>query len=130
MLYLDSSALVKLVVAEPETPALRDYLRNQHGEHWVTSMLARVEVPRAVVVHGTDAVDLARELLDDVDQVPLSPDLLDEAAGLAPGVLRSLDAIHVATAARLATELVAVVAYDQRLLQALDAVGLPGASPA
>ncbi len=128
MIYLDSSALVKLVVTEPETPHLVSWLKNHPGVDRATSWLARVEVVRAVLEDGEAAVQLARAVLLELDQMSITPDLLDEA-GVLTQPLRSLDAIHLASAKRLAPDLTAFVACDKRLLAAADQAGLPIASP-
>src|SRR5262245_46646393 len=93
-----------------------------------SSMLCRTELPRAVRGGGDIAYLRAQLILGDLLQVPLTPDLL-EAAGSLPGPLRSLDAIHLATALRLRDGLHWLVAYDQRLLGAAQQAGLPTASP-
>lgn len=129
-LYLDSSALVKLVKREAETAALRRYLRRHRADTRVTSALARVEVVRAVSAGGSPAVALARWQLTKVDQVNLGTELLDDAADLASGsVLRSLDAIHLASARAVGTDLRAVVTYDLRMADAANALGLVVAAP-
>lgn len=129
-LYLDSSALVKLVQQEGESSALRRYLRRHRSDGRVTSALARVEVVRAVSAGGPAAVAHARRQLARLDQINLDVDLLDEAASLAPGsVLRSLDAIHLAAARSIGADLRAVVAYDRRLLDAAASVGLMVEAP-
>lgn len=130
-LYLDSSALVKLVQVEAESAALRKYLRRHKSDERVTSALARVEVVRAVLAGGAAAVARARRQLARVYLVPLDRALLDDAATLASGVvLRSLDAVHLAAARRLGPDLRSVVTYDQRMKDAADSVGLPAAAPA
>jgi len=129
MIYLDSSALVKLVVEEAESGALRAYLRERHGSDRVTSALARVEVVRAVRSKGAGAVALAGDVLRKTDSIPLSIDLLDEAALLADDVLRTLDAIHIASAQRVGPDLIALVAYDRRLVDAAACSGLAAISP-
>lgn len=128
MIYFDTSALVKLVVKEPESAALATWLDGHIPRRKGSSMLCRVELPRAVR-HGGDLAYLrAQMILGDLMQLPLTPELLD-AAGSLPGPLRSLDAIHLATALRLRGELYALVAYDRRLLDAAELAGLPTASP-
>ncbi len=127
-LYLDSSALVKLVVAEPESAALRGYLAGRPDR--VSSALARVEVPRAVRLHGRRALARAGRLLGRVRLLCLDDALLDEAAGLGPEVLRSLDAIHLASARTLGDELEAVVTYDRRMAEASESLHLKVAAPA
>lgn len=127
--YLDSSAVVKLVQREAESQALRRYLRPHRGEQRVSSALARVEVVRAVRAGGTDMVQLAHRQLGRLYLVPMHRDLLDEAAELGEGLLRSLDAIHLASAGRLGAELRALVTYDIRMRDAARGLGLPVASP-
>ena len=129
-LYLDASALVKLVQLEAQSEALRRFLRHHRGDEKATSALSRVEVVRAVLDGGPPAVAKARRLLGRVHLVPLDRTLLDDAATLGAGqILRSLDAIHLAAAYRLGPELRAVVTYDQRMAQAAAALGLPAAAP-
>jgi len=130
VIYFDTSALAKLVIKEPESTALVSWLgeRDHVGRRKGSSMLCRVELPRAVR-HGGDLAYLrAQMILGDLMQVPLTPELLD-AAGSLPGSLRSLDAIHLVTALRLRAELSVLVAYDQLLLAAARLAGLPTASP-
>jgi predicted nucleic acid-binding protein len=127
-LYLDSSAIVKLVQTEPESSALRRYLRQHRADDKVTSELARVEVVRAVLPGGAPALGKARRQLARFHQVSLTRDLLDAAATLAPEtLLRSLDAIHVASA-QLA-DLRALVTYDERMVSAARAAGIETAAP-
>lgn len=129
MIYLDSSALVKLVVTEAETGALEPWLADT-DQPLASSALARVEVVRASRSIEAALTDRAERLCWGIDLVPLDPDLLREAALLAPATLRSLDAIHLASALRLAEAgPVEVVAYDRRLLEAARAVGLATVSP-
>jgi uncharacterized protein len=130
LIYLDSSALVKLVTPEAETAALRQFLSDHSDQPAITAALARLEVVRAVRRAGPDAIDDARELLDRVAQVALSEELLDDAADLGDQVLRSLDAIHLAAALTLGPALTAFVAYDKRLNQAAGEQGLALATPA
>lgn len=129
-LYLDASALVKLVQAEAESAALRRYLRRYRADERVTSALSRVEVVRAVLAGGPAAVAKARRQLSRLYLVPLDRALLDDAATLGDGhVLRSLDAVHLAAAKRLGPDLRSVVTYDRRMTEAANAVGLPVAAP-
>lgn len=127
MLYLDSSALVKLVVTEPETSALRRYLRA--GPARVTSVLAVAEVLRAALRRDDGLVETARRLLARIDRIALGTQLIERAGTLMPRDMRTLDALHVASALEIGGELEAVVAYDRRLLDAATALGLPTASP-
>lgn len=129
MLYLDSSALLKLVVIEDETQALSQYLDSQPGIPVVTSALARVEVARAARRSGEEHSAAVARVLSSVDQIPLSQSLLDDAGRVEPPVLRSLDSIHLVSAQRIAADLFAFIAYDARLLAAAADAGLPTATP-
>lgn len=130
-LYLDSSALVKLVQRETESEALRRFLRRNRGDELVTSALARVEVVRAVYGGGAGAVAKARRQLSRLDQVLLTTDLLDRAATLAPdGQLRSLDAVHLAAAQLVGSDLRAILTYDVRMADAARSLGFEVETPA
>ena len=128
MVYLDASAIVKLVVAEPESAALRRELAGD--PEWVSSALARVEVLRALRRTGAaaDAVRYAEELIDRIALIALEEPILEAAAAAEPVGLRSLDSLHLATALSLAG-LDAFCAYDRRLLAAAAAAGLSVLSP-
>ncbi len=94
--YLDSSAIVKLVVRELETEALLAFLEPRQVR--VTSALARVEVVRAVRRHGRSAIGRAEQVLDGLSLLGLDDALLDSAVAIDANDLRSLDAIHIASA--------------------------------
>ncbi len=130
MIVLDSSALVKLVLEEPESAALETWLSGRPQLSVTASELVRVEVLRAVVRRDATGVPGARALLAGIDLVPLSRELLESAADLGPPSLRSLDALHLATALGLGSALEALVVYDERLAQAATDVGLPVVAPA
>jgi predicted nucleic acid-binding protein len=125
--YLDSSAIVKLVVAEAESSALAGHLRRRPVR--ASCALARVEVVRAVEAHGEPAVSRARALLDRIWLVRLDDALLDAAAGLPGRGLRSLDAIHLAAARALGDDLAEVVTYDRRMADAATRLGVSVAAP-
>ncbi len=125
--YLDASALVKLVITEAETPALRGFLRGHPRR--ASSRLAGVEVARALARLEVGAEDALGRLLPDLHLVDISDEILDEAARLAPTTLRTLDAIHLATALRLRPDLAALVTYDRRLAEAAEDAGLPVVAP-
>lgn len=130
MIYLDTSALLKLVFAEDESAALRHWLgAARAGTPLTSSDLTRVEVLRAC--HRVDVahLPLAQTVLAQLDLVPLGRDLLDAAAELPGRHLRSLDALHLATAISLGNALDVFVAYDARLLDAARDAGLPVTSP-
>jgi uncharacterized protein len=127
--YLDSSALVKLVVPEPETDALVAYLSDRPQRF--SCALVRVEVLRAVWRHGTPATRRARQLVDRLALLRLDDVLLDAAADLGGGgILRSLDAIHLAAARTLGPEPAELVTYDLRMADAARGLGLVATAPA
>jgi predicted nucleic acid-binding protein len=128
VIYLDSSAIVKLILPEPESPVLRDFLATD--ENQVSSGLARVEVLRTVrrVDDTEDRRRLAERVLARVSLVAMSEPLLAKAGALGPPILRSLDAIHLATALSL-DGLDAFVTYDHRVADAAREAGLAVASP-
>ena len=125
--YLDSSAIVKLAVEEPESAALRRYLRRRRP--FVTSALARTEVARALLPLGQAAVRRGQDVLSRVDLVRVNERVLSTAGALLPVELRSLDAIHLATAQQLGTDLARVVTYDERMAAAAEALGWSVAAP-
>jgi predicted nucleic acid-binding protein len=124
--YLDSSAFVKIVVNETESSALRNWLR---GRPWTSSVLLRAEVLRAVRPHGVAAVETARKMLGLGELIRLNPALLDQSALVGPPELRTLDAIHLAAASILGSDLLALVTYDNRLEQAARLVGMRTIGP-
>jgi predicted nucleic acid-binding protein len=125
--YLDSSAIVKLVIEEPESSALRRHLRRRRP--LVSSALARTEVLRALVLEGEEGVARGRAVLGRIDLVRVNNRVLDEAGILTPADLRSLDAIHLATARDLGSDLGQLVSYDDRMLTAARQLGIRTASP-
>jgi predicted nucleic acid-binding protein len=126
--YLDSSALVKLVVREPESATLLRYLRRRRP--LVSSALARTEVGRAVLPWGAAAALRCREVLDRVELVRINDRVLALAGAILPFDVRSLDAIHLATAALLGPELRQLVTYDVRVAAAARTQGITVVSPA
>jgi len=129
-LYVDTSALVKLVTLEPESAALRGYLAETGDDAEFTAAITRTELVRAAARLRDD--EIARQatlLLTRLQYVEMSTALLDAAAALPPPELRALDAIHLA-AALTAPELRAFVTYDRRLADAATHAGLPVVSPA
>ena len=127
MVYLDSSALAKLVVAEPESRALRRFLRREPER--VSCGLARTEVLRAVRPVGPGAVERARRVLRRVHLIRVDDVLLDAAGMLDAAVLRSLDAIHLAAAQAVAPNLSALITYDRRMAIAAGELGFSVRAP-
>jgi len=130
LIGLDSSAIVKLVAPEPETDALIAFLGTDPER--VTSALALVEVCRAVQRVGGDEVLFrrAREVLSRISLIRIDDPVLRTAAELDPHTLRSLDAIHIATALSTVEPLAALVTYDSRLRDASRLNGITVESPA
>lgn len=129
LLYVESSALVKLVLEEPETRALERLV-----DAWprrVSSIIAAVEVPRAVK-RGFPEVSpeaRAREVLDGLELIALDDPVVTGAADPTPPTLRSLDAVHLASALSLGDDLGAFVTYDARLGRAASEAGVEVLSP-
>jgi predicted nucleic acid-binding protein len=128
-IYLDTSAMVKLVVSEDESAALLRYLGGFPDDTVFSAALARTELLRAVSGSGQPAITQARALLDSIDLVTLTRRLLDDAGVLAPPALRSLDAVHLAAAQRAAGTLRSVVTYDHRMAAAAAELGMATAAP-
>lgn len=125
--YLDSSAIVKLVVREPESAGLRQYLRRRVP--LVSSALARAEVARAVLSLGDPFARRATEVLTRLELVRVSDRILDDAGKLLPADVRSLDAIHLATARIFGASLRQLITYDSRTAAAARGLRLRVASP-
>jgi len=125
--YVDSSALVKLVVPEAESEAVEASLRG--FDRSMSSQLAVVEVGRAALrVHGPSGLALAARVLELFDIMPIDDAVVHRARALAPPSLRSLDAIHLASAL-LPPVAPTVVAFDERLIEAARSHGLVTVSP-
>jgi predicted nucleic acid-binding protein len=128
-LYFDASAFVKTVVDEPESDALRSYLSRVEGMH-TSSALLRTEALRAVRHLGREATGRMRQALDDINLVAVTDGILEAAAMMDPGVMRTLDAIHLATALALGPDLVSIISYDRRMRDGAALLGLSVQSPA
>jgi predicted nucleic acid-binding protein len=128
VVYIDTSALVKLLVPERESRALQQWLVAD-GSSLVSSALTRVELMRAVRRSGRSSPEQVSALLRTVSLLGLSDLVLDRAGRLDPVELRSLDAIHVATALDLGSEIDTLLTYDARLISFCSGFGLVVASP-
>jgi len=125
--YIDSSAIVKLVIAEPESKALRRYLSRR--QPLVSSALARTEVTRALLSGGPEAVARGETVLRRIQLLRLNDRVLGDAGTMQPADLRSLDAIHLASARQLGPSVRQIVTYDERMAEAARAIGWSVASP-
>ncbi|MDQ2788948.1 MAG: VapC toxin family PIN domain ribonuclease [Pseudonocardiales bacterium] len=129
MIYLDTSAFVKLVWAEPESDALGRFLTRRPASPLVSSSLLTVETRRAVQREDPSALGRADLLLTRIGRIGMTSSIVESASRLPDRSLRSLDAIHLATALLLRGDLVAIVTYDKRLAAVAEAHGLPVDSP-
>ncbi len=130
MLYLDTSALMKLIRPEPETESLADWLDEQAPAPWVSSMLIEMELPRAVRRVEPSLLPHVPAIVARISRYEIDEVVRAAAAAFLDPALRSLDAIHLATGdAVFGPKLTAFVCYDERLLAAAAAVGLPTAAP-
>lgn len=129
MIYLDSSALLKLVRREEETLALSEWLDLHSEQPVVSSELGRVEVIRAARRLGGQVLVEARAVVDDLDLVSLDRGVQDVACDIGDPRLRTLDAVHLASALLLGEGLTAFIAYDHRLAGAARAAGLAVVTP-
>jgi len=130
VIYLDSSALVKLAVTEPESAALARWLAERADQPLVSSALHRAEVARAVWRAEPGALPRSYRVMKRIARVALSADVLDDSATMQPQDLDAAQAIHLASALALKRDLVAFVSYDSELAAAARDAGLPVASPA
>lgn len=130
MIYLDSSALVKLAIAERESAGLLSWLAERPNLVQVSSSVIRVEVPRAVWRAEPSALPESYLVIRRTAEIELTGEVLGKAANARPVSLGALDAIHLASALVLRQELTSFVSYDKRLLAAARDAGLPTASPA
>jgi len=127
VLYIDTSALAKLILEEPEPPALQDYLSGAGTV--VSSAVALTELVRAACRVRSDLEGEARQLLEHVVLVNVDRRVLERAATLSPREIRTLDAIHLATAQMLGDELEVIVTYDARMGQAAREAGVKVDAP-
>jgi uncharacterized protein len=125
--YLDSSAIVKLAVEEPESAALRRYLRRRRP--LVSSALARTEVARALLPLGEAGLRRGGDVLSRLELIRVNDRILTIAGALPPAELRTLDAIHLATAQQLEADLARLITYDERMSAAAETIGWPVVAP-
>ena len=126
-MYLDSSALVTIIVERRYVGELHAFLDEHATEDTVTSTIGFIETVRTCDRLGSYPNLMAR-LLREHTEIKVTAEIRDAAAHV-PGALRSLDAVHVASAQKLGSELISLVTYDKRMADAARAVGLPVAMP-
>jgi predicted nucleic acid-binding protein len=129
MIYLDTSAALKLVLPEPETAALELWIAERAAMPRVSSRLLRIEMLRSVARVAPQRMSRAGVVLSSVALVSMD-DVATTAEVIGDRMLRSLDAMHLATAHELRSELSAFVCYDKRLSDSARALGLPAEAPA
>jgi prevent-host-death family protein len=127
-IYFDTSALAKLIITEDESKALREWIGARPGIARITNVVGVVELQRLAARVGQSALSSAVQLLVRIDQLDMTPIALMRAAQLPPPEVRTLDALHNASASEL-TDLEAMVTYDLRMISAANNYGLPVASP-
>lgn len=130
MIYFDTSALVKLIFDETESAALAEWLTVRADVPKISSDLSIIELLRTCRRVDEGAVESANLLLGGIDLLPMDRAVVEKAASLVPTELRSLDAIHLASALSVKANLTALVAYDVRLCSAAVEVGIEVVSPA
>jgi len=127
--YADTSAVIKLLVEEADSKAFAAFYDAHSDAEWVSSALLRIELTRAVARPMPALLPDARELLLAFSCIAIDDDIVEGAMNEPDRMLRSLDAIHLATARILAPELDALVTYDDRRLRAATDAGLVTVSP-
>jgi uncharacterized protein len=127
--YADTSAVIKLLVEEADSRAFAAFYDTHADAEWVSSALLRIEVTRAVARALPALLPEARDLLLAFSSVAIDDDIVEDAMNEPDRSLRSLDAIHLATARIFAPELDAIATYDDRLIKAANDAGLATVSP-
>lgn len=126
--YVDTSAFLKIVVAEEHSEALHGWVAQHDGELFSSDLLT-AEALRTARRHSTRALFEARRRLDVLTILRLGPDVFERAAELDPAILRTLDALHLAAALAAGDELEGIVTYDQRLADAAELHGVATVAP-
>ncbi|MBO0802049.1 MAG: type II toxin-antitoxin system VapC family toxin [Nocardiopsaceae bacterium] len=129
MIYIDSTALVKLAITEPESGALASWLAERSEHPLVSSTLHQAEVLRAIWRAEPAALPRGQRIIRRIQRVVLSQEMLDNAATVAPRKLGTAGAIHLASAIALRRDLVGFVTYDKALYEAAANALLPVARP-
>ncbi|MEW2484195.1 PIN domain-containing protein [Mycobacterium sp. NPDC049093] len=120
MIYLDTTAMLKLIAQAPETESLTDYLTARTDTVWFTCALSRAELLRATAPLPAEATEHAHHVLAGLDTVALTDRLLAAAVALNPAPRRTLDALHIAAALTAGAQLHTLVTYDPELTDAAN----------
>ncbi len=126
---MDSAAIVKMIHPEAESVALQEWLKGHSGQPGVSSALIEVEVPRSIRRIAPERISRIAAVLAGIERIEVDTAVRGVAAQLEMSSLRSLDAIHLATAIQFGPNVDHFVTYDKRLLAAASTMGLPVASP-
>ena len=133
MIYVDTCAAMKLARQEPHADDFFDWLQERPEEPLVSSVLIEIELNRAVRRIEPNALPRVPAILSNINMVELTPAIRAAAGTFPDPLLRSLDAVHLATAqsvtASTGLQLMALVSYDKRLISAARAAGLAVAHP-
>jgi uncharacterized protein len=127
VIYLDASALVTLVSGRPYAPELRDFLAHSPEMPMGTSTIGFIETVRALDRVGSYPTAM-RDLLATITEILVTDEIRDAAASL-PGGVRTLDAVHIASAQAIGDALACLVSYDRRMLDIAHAAGIPVTAP-
>jgi predicted nucleic acid-binding protein len=129
LFYVDTSAAIRLLTEESHSKAFAAFYDQNADSEWVSSALLRIELTRAVIRVMPAMLPDAHALLAAFSTIAIDDDIVEGAMNEPDRGLRSLDAIHLATARVLGSELGAVISYDDRLLRAASDAGMPVVSP-
>jgi uncharacterized protein len=127
--YADTSAVIKLLAEETHSKAFAAFYDSHADAEWVSSALLRIEVTRAVARAVPALLPDARDLLSAFSYIATDDEIVEAAMGEPDRALRSLDAIHLATARIVGPDLDGLVTYDIRLTTAASGAGLVVVSP-
>lgn len=130
MIYIDTSAFLKLVKDENESRALNEYLSVRATRDFTSSKLLTIEARRGLLRYAPRRLPRLDLLLDSVTQIDISDAVIESASRFPDPMLRSLDAIHLATALLIKDDIELLLSYDDRMLEAAAAHGLETAAPA
>lgn len=128
LVYADTSALAKLIVEEPESNALVEWMHETQSQ-LVTSWLTHVELRRVIARRAPWRAPDVSDLLNACQTLALDMETFESAARVPPAELRSLDALHLAAALRFGIDLAGMLVYDSRLAAAAQAVGIRPIAP-